>query len=80
MGNILCIIKRRSAQFELQLDSSQGTGTWTISSISMAELTYRGLKYTQTKATATSETVHLKYCGHEIMSKRIHEAMKAEMG
>ena len=46
----------------------------------MAELTYRGLKYTQTKATATSEAVHLKYCGHEIMSKRIHEAMKAEMG
>ena len=46
----------------------------------MAELTYRGLRYTQTKSAATSEPVNLKYCGHEIMSKRIHEAMKAEMG
>tara|TARA_B100000965_G_C19373408_1_gene661395 strand:- start:276 stop:416 length:141 start_codon:yes stop_codon:yes gene_type:complete len=46
----------------------------------MAELTYRGLKYTQTKFSATPQAVHLKYCGHEIMSKRIHEAMKAEMG
>tara|TARA_B100001029_G_C14872777_1_gene345513 strand:- start:377 stop:517 length:141 start_codon:yes stop_codon:yes gene_type:complete len=46
----------------------------------MAELTYRGLKYTQQKSSAASQAVHLKYCGHEIMSKRIHEAMKAEMG
>ena len=49
--------------------------------ISMADLTYRGLKYTQTKsAKGAQEEVHLQYCGHEIMSKRIHEAMKAEMG
>ena len=47
---------------------------------SMAELTYRGLKYTQTKSSKDSQEVHLQYCGHEIMSKRIHEAMKAEMG
>ena len=46
----------------------------------MAELTYRGHKYTQTKSASASQAVHLKYCGHEIMSKRIHEAMKAEMG
>tara|TARA_B100001029_G_scaffold143554_1_gene123388 strand:- start:771 stop:911 length:141 start_codon:yes stop_codon:yes gene_type:complete len=46
----------------------------------MAELTYRGLKYNQTKSDSNSQAVHLKYCGHEIMSKRIHEAMKAEMG
>ncbi len=46
----------------------------------MTELTYRGLKYAQTKKSASSPAVHLKYCGHEIMSKRIHEAMKAEMG
>tara|TARA_B100001250_G_scaffold320915_1_gene283857 strand:- start:786 stop:926 length:141 start_codon:yes stop_codon:yes gene_type:complete len=45
----------------------------------MAQLTYRGLKYTQTKSTADSQPVLLKYCGHEIMSKKIHEAMKAEM-
>ena len=47
---------------------------------SMAELTYRGLKYTQTKSDKGSQEVHLQYCGHEIMSQRIHEAMKAEMG
>ena len=46
----------------------------------MAELTYRGLKYTQqTKSTNSLQEVNLQYCGHEIMSKRIHEAMKAEM-
>ena len=47
---------------------------------SMAELTYRGLKYTQTKSTKRAQELHLQYCGHEIMSQRIHEAMKAEMG
>ena len=47
--------------------------------ISMAELTYRGLKYTQTKSAKGQQEVHLQYCGHAIMSKRIHEAMKAEM-
>ena len=46
----------------------------------MAELTYRGLKYSQNKSPKSSQEVHLQYCGHEIMSKRIHEAMKAEMG
>ena len=46
----------------------------------MAELTYRGLKYTQTKPAKGVQEIHLQYCGHEIMSKRIHEAMKAEMG
>ena len=46
----------------------------------MAELTYRGIKYTQNKSAGSSQAVHLKYCGHEVMSKRIHEAMKAEMG
>ena len=46
----------------------------------MAELTYRGLNHTQTKSVAISQMVQIKYCGHEIMSKRIHEAMKAEMG
>jgi len=80
IGNVLCIIKRRSAQFESQLDSSHGTGTWTLKIIPMAELTYRGLKYTQNKSAKGSQEVHLQYCGHEIMSKRIHEAMKAEMG
>ena len=46
----------------------------------MAELTYRGIKYTQSKSAAASQPIRLKYCGHEIMSKKIHEAMKAEMG
>ena len=46
----------------------------------MAELTYRGLKYTQTKSVKESQEVNLQYCGHKIMSKRIHEAMKEEMG
>ena len=46
----------------------------------MAELTYRGLKYSQNKPAKSSQEVHLQYCGHEIMSKRFHEAMKAEMG
>ncbi len=46
----------------------------------MSELTYRGRKYTQTKSTPAAQSQHLKYCGHEIMSKKIHEAMKAEMG
>ena len=46
----------------------------------MTELTYRGLKYTQTKSATPSQSTQLKYCGHEIMSKRVHEAMKAEMG
>ena len=45
----------------------------------MVELTYRGLKYTQTKYNTDNKSVHLKYCGHAIMSKRIYEAMKAEM-
>jgi len=45
----------------------------------MTELTYRGLKYTQTKSTVATQAVHLKYCGHESMSKKFHEAMKAEM-
>ena len=45
----------------------------------MAELTYRGLKYTQTKSSKASQKVQLQYCGHEIMSKRIHEAIKDEM-
>ena len=48
--------------------------------ISMVELTYRGLKYIQTKNAKGTGEAHLQYCGHEIMSKRIHEAMKAEMG
>ena len=46
----------------------------------MTDLTYRGRKYTQTKSSDASQGLILKYCGHEIMSKRIHEAMKAEMG
>ena len=46
----------------------------------MAELTYRGLKYTQTKPVKTSQEVYLQYSGIEIMSEKIHEAMKAEMG
>ena len=46
----------------------------------MADLTYRGRKYSKTKSADTSQAVHLKYFGYEIMSKKIHEAMKAEMG
>ena len=45
----------------------------------MPELTYRGRKYTQAKSAEDSQSVYLKYCGNEIMSKKIHEAMKAEM-
>ena len=46
----------------------------------MTELTYRGIKYSQTKSAKGERELYLQYCGHEIMSKRIHEAMKAEMG
>ena len=46
----------------------------------MTELTYRGLKYNQSRSTEGSRAVHLKYCGYEVMSKKIHEAMKDEMG
>ena len=46
----------------------------------MAELTYRGLKYTRKTSAVETQAVHVKYYGHEIMSKRFHEAMKAEMG
>ena len=46
----------------------------------MADLTYRGRKYSQTKSTDVSQEVYLKYCGYELMSKKIHETMKAEMG
>ena len=46
----------------------------------MADLTYRGRKYSQTKSADSSQEVQLKYCGHEIMSEKIHAAMKAEMG
>ena len=45
----------------------------------MAETTYRGLKYTQTKSTNRLKEVHLQYCGHEIMNKRMQQAIKAEM-
>ena len=45
----------------------------------MADLTYRGRKYSQTKSSNYSQEVQLKYCGHEIMSKKIHEAMKDEI-
>ena len=45
----------------------------------MTELTYRGLKYTQAKSSKDSKEIHLQYCGHAIMSKRIYEIMKAEM-
>ena len=45
----------------------------------MTELIYRGNKYTPAKNPSSSQSIHLKYCGHEIMSKRIHAAMKAEM-
>tara|TARA_Y100001968_G_scaffold270330_1_gene261469 strand:+ start:259 stop:399 length:141 start_codon:yes stop_codon:yes gene_type:complete len=46
----------------------------------MSDLTYKERKYTQTKSAEPSKEVYLKYCGYEIMSHKIHEAMKAEMG
>ena len=55
----------------------RGLEQWQI--MAMAELTYRGLKYTQTKSDKGAQELHLQYSGYEIMSKRIHEAMKAEM-
>tara|TARA_Y100001968_G_scaffold5732_1_gene5025 strand:+ start:393 stop:536 length:144 start_codon:yes stop_codon:yes gene_type:complete len=46
----------------------------------MTVLTYRGRQYTQNKEVAQLEqTVLLKYRGLEVMSKRIHEAISAEM-
>ena len=46
----------------------------------MTVLTYRGKKYTQNKEVSQLEKpVLLKYRGLEVMSKRIHAAMKAEM-
>ena len=46
----------------------------------MTVLTYRGKKYTQSKKVSQPEQpVLLKYRGLEVMSKRIHEAISAEM-
>ena len=46
----------------------------------MTVLTYRGKKYTQIKeAYQLEQTVLLKYRGLEVMSKKIHEAISAEM-
>ena len=46
----------------------------------MTVLTYRGKKYTQNKEVSQFEQpVLLKYRGLEVMSKRIHEAISAEM-
>tara|TARA_B100000579_G_scaffold429709_1_gene441920 strand:+ start:1143 stop:1283 length:141 start_codon:yes stop_codon:yes gene_type:complete len=46
----------------------------------MPELIYRIRKYIQAKSDEDTRADYLKYCGHEIMSKKIYEAMKAEMG
>ena len=47
----------------------------------MTVLTYRGKKYLQNKeASQETEPVLLTYRGIEVMSKRIHEAVTAEMG
>ena len=47
----------------------------------MTVLTYRGKKYTQNKEVSQDkEAVLLTYRGLEVMSKRIHEAVTAEMG
>ena len=46
----------------------------------MTVLTYRGKKYIQKKEISQFEQpVLLKYRGLEVMSKRIHEAVSAEM-
>ena len=46
----------------------------------MTVLTYRGKKYTQNKeASQLEQPVLLKYRGLEVLSKRIHEAISAEM-
>ena len=46
----------------------------------MTVLTYRGKKYTQNKEVAQlKQPVLLKYRGLEVLSKRIHEAITAEM-
>ena len=46
----------------------------------MTVLTYRGKKYTQNKeASQPEQPVVLKYRGLKVMSKRIHEAISAEM-
>ena len=46
----------------------------------MTVLTYRGKKYVQNKEISQKDPILLNYRGLEVMSKRIHEAMKAEMG
>ena len=46
----------------------------------MTVLTYRGKKYTQNKEVSQlQQAVLLKYRGLELMSKRIHESISAEM-
>ncbi len=46
----------------------------------MTVLTYRGKKYIQNKeASQLEQSVLLKYRGLEVLSKRIHEAISAEM-
>jgi len=46
----------------------------------MTVLTYRGNQYIQNKENSNKEPLILNYRSLEIMSKRIHDAMKAEMG
>ena len=46
----------------------------------MTVLTYRGKKYTQNKEVSNLEQmVLIKYRGLEVMSKKFHEAISAEM-
>ena len=46
----------------------------------MTVLTYRGKKYTQNKEVVQLEQpLLLKYRGLEVLSKRIHDAISAEM-
>ena len=47
----------------------------------MTVLTYRGKKYTQNKEVAQFEKpILLKYRELEVLSKRIHETISAEIG
>ena len=57
----------------------QWNGDFKKEALSMAELIYKGPKDTQNKSDKDAKTLHLQYCGHEIMSKRIYEATKAEI-
>ena len=72
-------MKRSANEAAVRLKPRNGDLSKQIQNI-MTDLTYRGKQYVKNKEILQKEAVLINYRGLEMMSKRIHEAMKAEMG